>query len=75
MSFSTDGRFLICDGPGCKERAGAPVGSGYSGPLTVRPRGVGAAGWLFVTTNHAYQHFCPRCKERYLDQMSAEKDQ
>lgn len=75
MSFSSDGRFVVCDGPGCAERAGAPVGSGLTQAIRARPNAPDTVGWLFVTTDHTYRHYCPRCKEGFLNQLSEEKAQ
>lgn len=62
----------MCDWPDCKERAVAPAGLNLTEPLSIRPRAVAAAGWLFVTTDRTYRHFCPRCKDLYLDRLSEE---
>ena len=65
MSFSDDGRLIVCDGPGCASRAGAPVAlrtvlsKPDDSPDSIR-------GWLFVGGRMHWRHYCQKCVPQYF---------
>lgn len=66
MSATGDGRFIHCDGEGCAASSVAPVGL-----HTLLSEEASLSGWLFVLTEEAERHYCPRCSPWHLPPYEA----
>lgn len=69
MSLAADGKTIICDGEGCTQAATALVGLRSTlTPNTQNPPTVD--GWLFVASQGAWRHYCPKCAAKYVKSLS-----
>jgi len=74
MSLANDGQHIECDGDGCSRRARVPVGL-----RQVLGTGNGAnvsavSGWLYVSRDGRYRHFCSQCSAKYLNALQSVGD-
>lgn len=61
MSLDEEGQHIVCDGTRCQATLRL-----YDALCPVSDTSRVAEGWLFVATQKAMRHFCPRCAHRYL---------
>jgi len=69
MSLSLNKTQVLCDGVDCQAVTSPPIAlrSQLLPPDRRLPTG---EGWLFITDNGYPRHYCPRCAEQFLQQIT-----
>jgi len=68
MSFTADGQWISCDGPGCTARAKTPVGLREVLAGTDE-QAHSVKDWLFVSRQQSWLHYCPACVPATMESL------
>lgn len=65
MSLDESGRYILCDGEGCRAITTVPVVLYPSQTPTAQVPAIGE-GWLYIVKQKATRHFCLSCTRPML---------